>query len=78
MEFSVFFRQKQQAFVIIQDLLEQCLHNKAPNGRGFMNLGRETNLKLKSLNLNLSDVSNISLFLTKAIKKDKVKEKKDQ
>lgn len=43
-----------------------------------MNLGRETNLKLKSLNLNLSDVSNISLFLTKAIKKDKVKEKKDQ
>lgn len=61
--FCVFFRQKQQqAFVIIQDLSEQCQHNKAPNGRCFMNWGRETNIKLKPLNLDLSEVSNFAFF----------------
>lgn len=66
--FCVFFRQKQQqAFVIIQDLSEQCQHNKAPNGRCFMNWGRETNIKLKPLNLDLSEVSNFAFFFkTKA------------
>lgn len=31
-----------------------------------MNWGRETNIKLKPLNLDLSEVSNFAFFLTKA------------
>lgn len=47
------------------DLLEQRLHYKTKNGKGFMKWGRKTNLKLDTLNLNLSEVSNI-YFFTKA------------